>query len=301
MAELHSYDLIVSIVVYKPHLEYLQQTIDSLSETPLKIKITILDNSPTPLSPETLQSKHPMTYICKQQNLGFGRAHNCNIKEHIEQAPYFLILNPDTYFNSKLLPELLQRMETDPSIGLSIPKICFPCGELQKVNRRLPRPTDYLFNFVNTHFGRRILSTPSYKRYLLLDLDLDKAIQCPTISGCFMFFRSTVLKSLGGFDERYFLYLEDTDLSRRAAAVAKNVVFSDLTLNHHWSRGAYRSPRLFLRFVSNLFRYFNKWGWVFDQERDLLNSNVCYYKQNEVNTPRAKESVLKKTDIFGSV
>ena len=91
-----------------------------------------------------------------------------------------------------------------------------------------------------------------------------------------MFFRASVLAELGGFDERYFLYFEDIDLSRRAAERYLTVVFHDCVAYHHWQRGAYRDRRLFVVLIQSARRYFNKFGWFFDSKRRQLN-RVRYY------------------------
>jgi len=291
------FDLVVSIVLYKPNLPYLEQTLTSLTATSMKIKIAVADNSAEAVAPEFLARFPQVDYSLTGKNLGFGRAHNINIQKFSKLAPYFLVLNPDIYFGPQLLGELTARLDADRSIGLAIPCIRHPSGTMQMVNRRLPRPQDYVMNFVNNKWNKKILSTRQYEKFLLRDVDLEKPFLCPTISGCFMFFRSAVLSSVGGFDQRYFLYLEDTDLSRRVAKDHKTVVFSDLVAYHHWGRGAYHSPRLFLLFVGNLGRYFNKWGWLSDRERDELNGRVGYYSV----IPKSGSSVLKKPGLFDSL
>ncbi len=282
------YDLVVSIVLYKPNIPHLRETIDSLSSTALKLKIVLHDNSPD-RSDLGFSTPHTLEYFYNDANEGFGAGHNKNIVKFIDEAPYFLVLNPDTFFEPDLLPELIKRMEKDHSIGLCIPKICHPSGELQNVNRRLPRPQDYIMNFVNGKLGRMLLASKTYEQFLLRDLDYSRPFICPMISGCFMLFRSEILKSVGGFDKRYFLYLEDADLSRRTAMVSKTVVFCDLVAHHHWTRGAYRNIRLFLQFIRNMIKYFNKWGWFWDRERDELNRKVTYYDSKfstEVRSPK---------------
>lgn len=275
----HKFDLVVSIVTYNPHKVHLQETIDSLSRTDLNIKIAIHDNSSERFNYE-LSSSHHLEVFHNGANEGFGAGHNKNISKCIESAPYFLILNPDIYFDKDLLPELIRRLNKDQSIGLAIPKILYPSGDQQSVNKRLPRPQDYVMSFVRGKLGEKTpFSSKSYSLFLLKDLDHSRSFLCPVISGCFMFFRSSVLKDLGGFDPRYFLYFEDTDLSRRTAMIANTVVFSDLNAYHHWARGAHRSPRLFIYFIGNMIRYFNKWGWLRDPERDLINQKVRYYPE----------------------
>jgi len=296
-ASRYKYDLVVSLVVYKPNLEHLQQTLQSLYSSNLYFKATIIDNSPTPLESSFLSNFSDLDYNFNQGNVGYGRAHNINITRYSQEARYFLVLNPDIYFDADLLPEMIRRMDADPYIGLSIPRVCHPSGQLQMINRRLPRPQDYVIGFLNTKFKTNFFATEKYKTYLLNDLDLKKPFSCPTISGCFMLFRADVLRDVGGFDKRYFLYLEDTDLSRRVARTHATVVFSDLTAFHHWTRGAYKNLKLFSLFVANLIRYFNKWGWMGDRERDRLNASAAYYPI----APIPVTSVLKTPEMSDSL
>ena len=272
------YDLVISVVVYKPKIEQLRQTLRSLEKSNLKLKVAIFDNSQEPLDVRDLNISYAVDYFCSKKNLGFGHAHNQNIKKYVDQAPYVLILNPDVYFDPYLLNELLARMSADPAIGACIPRICHPQGHLQVVNRRLPRPIDFAISFVSHKLRTDVFKTQKYLHYQIADLDMSKPFVCPTISGCFMLFRGSVLKEVQGFDERFFLYVEDTDLSRRVSEKYKIVVFSDLVAFHHWSRGAYRSPKLFFTFIRSIASYFTKWGWFWDSQREILNAQVSYYK-----------------------
>lgn len=279
------YDLVVSIVIYKPSLAVLEQTLDSLSRSSLRIKTLIFDNSPETYPEIKITSRHRIVYFKNKRNLGYGKAHNANLKRYANEAPFFLVLNPDIFFENGLLEELLRRMNNDPRIGLCIPRICHPTGELQLVNRRLPRPIDYAISFISNKMGAEYLKTRSYKQYLLTEIDWKRPFICPTISGCFMLFRTEIIVSVGGFDERFFLYLEDTDLSRRISENHKSVVFSDLEAYHHWSRGAYKNTKLFFLCLFSAVKYFNKWGWIWDAQRDALNAKVAYYQKPQIMEP----------------
>lgn len=296
-----NFDLIVSIVIYNPALPLLQQTLDSLSNSKLKIQVALFDNSKNPLNPVELRCQQPLDYVFNNKNIGYGSGHNQNMRKWAQQAPYFLILNPDVFFETSLLDTLHQRMEQDQNIGVCVPKICHPTGDIQLIHRRLPRPQDYLMSFLNNKFKTELFKTPGYQKYLLEDFNTSQSFVCPIISGCFMFFRQQALLSVGGFDERFFLYLEDTDLSRRVSEQFQAVVFSDLTAYHYWSRGAYKSLKLFTMFVRNLIRYFNKWGWIFDSKRDQLNSLVRPYSLQANTTDSKESSVLNPVPVFDTV
>ena len=91
------------------------------------------------------------------------------------------------------------------------------------------------------------------------DYDSPMEVQC--LSGCFMFFRSEVLHRVGGFDERFFMYFEDFDLSLRSSSIARNVYFPEAYVVHERQSAHRRSWRLKLIFAQSALLYFSKWGW----------------------------------------
>jgi GT2 family glycosyltransferase len=93
----------------------------------------------------------------------------------------------------------------------------------------------------------------------------------PFLSGCFMFFRTEALREVGLFDERFFLYTEDTDLTRRVNSRFRTVYFPDVSIYHHHARGSYNDFWLMMRNAQSAIRYFNKWGWLNDPERERIN------------------------------
>jgi GT2 family glycosyltransferase len=89
-----------------------------------------------------------------------------------------------------------------------------------------------------------------------------------------MFLRTEVLKCTGLFDERYFLYLEDIDLTRRIQQVARNVFYPKVSIIHEHRQGSYNSLRLLFVHISSAIRYFRKWGWRNDTERKIINERT---------------------------
>lgn len=96
----------------------------------------------------------------------------------------------------------------------------------------------------------------------------------PYLSGCFMFLRVSVLKEVGLFDERYFMYLEDTDLSRRIHKKYKTIYYPFVHIIHEYSKGSYKNIKLLIYHIHSAIKYFNKWGWIFDKERREINTKV---------------------------
>ena len=89
-----------------------------------------------------------------------------------------------------------------------------------------------------------------------------------------MLFRSSTLIKLGGFDERFFLYMEDIDLSRRCAEKYGAIYYPLAKVIHQHDQGSYKNASLLKIHLKSGFLYFNKWGWFYDSNRRKLN-NRC--------------------------
>ena len=89
-----------------------------------------------------------------------------------------------------------------------------------------------------------------------------------------MFLRSRALKKVGLFDERFFLYFEDTDLSRRIWRNFRNVYYPSVCIYHIHRRASYRDPNILRVHLRSAVQYFNKWGWFIDPERWRINREV---------------------------
>jgi GT2 family glycosyltransferase len=265
----------VSIVLFKNDQDLVKKAIYSCVNSVLINRIYLIDNSPTDMLSclATLDSK--IEYIFNNANLGFGKAHNIALKRSIEEnIPYHLVLNPDVYFEGGVLEELYNFMESDPDVGLVMPKVLYPDGTLQYLCKLLPTPLDL--------FGRRFLNFGPFKKivekrneiYELRFTGYDKIMEVPYLSGCFMFIRTEVLKKVGLFDERFFMYLEDTDLSRRIHRVAKTVYYPYVYIYHEYGKGSYKSLKLLYYHIKSAIKYFNKYGWLFDKEREEINRKI---------------------------
>jgi GT2 family glycosyltransferase len=159
-------------------------------------------------------------------------------------------------------------MAGHPDIGLVMPDIRYPDGSRQHLCKLLPHPVDLLVRrFIPTLYrlsGR-------VDTYEMRRSGYDRIMDVPALSGCFMFLRASVLKKTGGFDERFFMYLEDVDLSRRIGQLARTVFYPAVSIIHAYQKGSYKNSALLRRHISSAIRYFNKWGWFFDSERDAVN------------------------------
>jgi GT2 family glycosyltransferase len=276
-----------SIVLYKTD-RGIRQSIESFLNTSLPVKLFLVDNSPTELLKEVLSDiiqDERVEYIFNNRNLGYGAGHNIALRKAQKLSSYHLVLNPDVYFDSNVLPKLFSFMEANKEVGLVIPKVIYPNGQLQYLSKLLPSPSVLIFRrFLPTSIIRRSLFN-----YEMKFSGYNKKMEVPYISGCFMFMRTSLLTRVGLFDERFFLYLEDTDLSRRFFLAAKNMYYPGVQIVHHHARGSYKNLRLLLIHIKSAVQYFNKWGWLTDRERNLINHKAMEAAQSAT----IKENTLK--------
>jgi GT2 family glycosyltransferase len=229
----------------------------------LNVHVVVVNNGGTPLS--LLQDRR-LTVIDAPSNLGYGRAHNLAIALGRSRSAYHLLANTDIEYSGDPLLQLSQLMNADDSIGLLAPRIRYPDGRLQANARLLPSPLDLFAKRLPSAWLRR-----RRDRFLLSRMDLVEQTNVPFLTGPFMFFRTSVLQSLGGFDPRYFVFGEDVDLSRRAHAVARTVYEPRIEITHYSRSETSRSFRRLMLLASGYVRYFNKWGWWRDSARHVVN------------------------------
>ena len=205
------------------------------------------------------------------RNLGFGAAHNLALRLlRSEAAPYHLILNPDIHLDTGTLSDLASAMDTLPQVGILMPRVLYPDGATQYLCKLLPTPFDL--------FLRRFAIGPwkwlfenRMSRYDMKEFDYSRPVYVPVLSGCFMFTRRSVIESIGGFDERFFLYMEDTDLCRRAGNISRLIFWPSITVVHGHAQGSYKSIALLRLHICAAIAYFNKWGWFCDPVRTARN------------------------------
>jgi GT2 family glycosyltransferase len=263
-----------SIVLYRSSTN-VSRAITSFLNTSLPVKLFLIDNSPTDelkqLFGEFLKDDR-VEYIFNNRNLGFGAAHNVVLRKIVKKSTYHLVLNPDVTFESQVLTSIYNYMENNTDVGLLMPKVLYPNGRIQHICKLIPSPSDLIF--------RRFLPSLLFKKQLntydLRFTGYNHLMEVPVLSGCFMFMRTSVLAKAGFFDERFFLYLEDTDLSRRFYMVAKNIYYPAVEIIHDHERGSYKNLKLLYIHSRSAIQYFNKWGWWADSEREQINEHVLH-------------------------
>ena len=262
------YDVTVSIVTYRNDKKELMMAVYSvLNSENVNLKLFIVDNSPTDELKHLFEKDNRIEYIFNNANLGFGKGHNIAIKKAIELAPYHLALNPDIYFDKNVLRKIIDFMELHPDIGQLLPQIINPDGSKRYIRRLLPTPFDAIFKVALPFLNYTKIRE---QRYRTMFASYDISIPAPFLSGCFIFLRNSIIKEVGAFDERFFMYFEDIDLSRRIYTYNNNIYYSEIQAVHIAHREARKSLKMLLIHMKSAVKYFNKWGWC-DKERNNIN------------------------------
>jgi GT2 family glycosyltransferase len=261
-----------SIVLYKNDRS-VSKTIADFLNTSLPVKLFLVDNSPTDKLKAGLANfieDERVEYIFNNANIGFGAAHNIAIRKIYNFSGYHLVLNPDVSFGTEVLESLFKYCEKNNDVGLVLPKVVYPDGQLQYVCKLLPAPADLIFRrFLPEKFARKRI-----ERFEMRSMGYDREIEVPYLSGCFMFLRTEALKKVGLFDERFFMYPEDIDLTRRIYKEYKTMFYPNVKIVHTHGRESYKSASLLYIHITNMIKYFNKWGWFSDKERKVINKRI---------------------------
>ncbi|MET6989546.1 glycosyltransferase family 2 protein [Sediminicola arcticus] len=256
------------IVLYDNNAEMLKRVIDSFLNTTLNVKLFLIDNSYSDRLRD-IATDNRIDYFHNPSNPGFGTSHNIAILKAIDlKSKYHLILNPDIYFDKEVTNTLFEYGEIHPNIGLMMPLVLYPNGSIQHLCRLLPSPSGLFFRrfFSKFNFVKKIKEKSELKF-----TGYNKIINVPYLSGCFMFCRTEVLSEIGGFDERFFMYMEDVDLSRRIHKRYNTVFYPNVKIYHNFEKASFKNLKMFKYHIISAIKYFNKWGWIFDIERIKIN------------------------------
>ena len=198
-----------------------------------------------------------VTVLTLSENVGFGRGHNA-VLDRLTSEVHF-ILNPDIQLTADTLSDLADWMAAHPDAVMARPGLRFPDGRSQSLplRRCALRPMVYR-QLPFLKFWEK------YNRaYLMEGEDLSAPVEIEFCTGSFSAVRTAEFKAVGGFDEHYFMYVEDADLTQKMRTTGKAYLVPQYTAIHAWHRAAHRSLKPFLWQTGSLLRYFHKWGFKF--------------------------------------
>lgn len=217
----------------------------------LQLNTVIIDNASGDGLEAVLKEKFPLVrYAQLPKNVGFGAAQNIGLKS--AEAKYHFILNPDTLFppGGHAIKKLFDFMGQNPKIGMIGPKMLYPDGTLQLSCYRFPRLLQPVFS--RTRFGARGVGKKINDEGTMKDFDHNQNRAVDWIMGSAMFARATALNQVGLFDDRFFMYYEDSDLCRRFWEAGWPVFYvHDIVLQHTHGRGSAKVPGVLRAILKN--------------------------------------------------
>ncbi|MDE5882066.1 MAG: glycosyltransferase [Muribaculaceae bacterium] len=261
--------LTASIVIHNsPRLQVVRALL-CLLITPVNTIYLIDNGDDTSLA--FLAGYSPRIRYIHVENRGFGAGHNNALKEILKDPDGFhLVMNADVCWDGDILTPLVSYLENNQDVGMVMPKVMYPDGDLQYTCRMLPTPFDlFLKRFLPAKITRKRM-----ERYLLASHDHDKPLNCPYLLGSFLLFRNKALKDCGIFDERFFMYPEDIDITRRIHEKWKTMYHPAVTIIHEHAAASRHSGKMLRIHLTNMVKYFNKWGWLFDKQRRQFNRQL---------------------------
>lgn len=259
--------LTASVVTYHTSEDELAACLKSLS-TDYFDKIYVIDNSSS-ANTRTQCGYWPGVEYIASENVGYGRGHNIALdKAEKLGADYHLVINPDVSFIPTEIKPMLDYMNDNSDVATLQPAMVYPDGRQQFTVKMLPTPIDLICRrFLPKRWTRQ-----RNNRFELHHVDHSKPFNVPYHQGSFMLLRMSALADVGFFDERYFMYPEDIDLTRRLHSKYRTMYFPYAKVIHAHRAASYHSIRMLRIHIVNIIKYFNKWGWWYDPERKRFNA-----------------------------
>ncbi len=258
-------DMRLSVIIVSYNVRFfLEQCLASVREAirgPLRgeVEVIVADNASKDGSLYFLRPLFPgFIFIDNRENIGFARANNLALARAL--GDYVLFLNPDTLIPEDALQKALAFMDEHPSAGASGVHMIDGHGRfLPESKRGFPGPAASFFKM--TGLASVFPRSRVFAAYYAGHAAVDKVQEVAILSGACMLIRKTVLDRTGGFDERFFMYAEDIDLSWRIRQAGfKNYYLADITIIHFKGESTRRDLRYVRQFYKAMHQFRDKYG-----------------------------------------
>ncbi len=206
---------VTAIIINRNTREFLRDCLDSIGaqDFPEGIEVWVVDNGSNDGSPQMVLSEFPGTnLVWNDGNTGYSKA--CNQAALNATGEVLFFMNSDVSLSPSTVREVLAYLDARPEVGIVGPRVLNSDGSLQYSCREFPSIKDAFFH---AFLGLFSAGNASTERYRKMGWAHDEEMEVDWVSGCFMAVRREVFDALGGFDEGYFMYVEDVDICWRAA------------------------------------------------------------------------------------
>ncbi len=248
--------------------KYLQETIESLKEKTKDIsyEILLVDNNSNKEDEsykyieEALEKQDNTQVIKSEINLGFAKANNLAMQK--ANGRNFLILNPDVIFHNNIIKILSDYLDGNLDVGMVGPKVLNTDGSFQQpCFRGKPYPKDTLFHLIG--LAKAFPKNEFFNGYALWHLDRDKINTCWALSGCCMMVKKSLFEQIGGMDEQFFMYQEETDWGIRTKDIGKEIVYNPNAIVTHYQGVTTKKIKIksIYIFTQSMEKFFKKHFW----------------------------------------
>ena len=216
------------------------------------LRVVVVDNASTDCSIKKLEDLDlQLTVIRNKENRGFAVA--CNQGAQGSRADYLLFLNPDTRLFAKSLeiPILFMGQPENKKVAITSIQLVNDSGDVMRTCAHFPTPSRLFYGILGLdHLFPRFFPT-----HFMVEWDHQESREVDQVMGAFFLVRHAIFKSLGGFDELFFVYMEDLDFSLRARQTGWKTVYLSDTMAYHKGGGVseqVKGPRLFYNLRSRI-------------------------------------------------
>ena len=270
-------DLAVSVVLYRSPLNQFRALLDSITSAAVEaelsgVEVICVDHSCDAEYASNCQafieaygaaitstSGLRISLLKPDSNRGYGAGHNLAMAKATSQ--FHLILNPDVELAPDALKLALDTLTSQPDVVLLAPQGFSASGEFEFLAKAYPSVWVLGLRSVAPRW-LKARARGALARYEMRDTPSKTTLRPITLaSGCCMWVRRAVFDEVGGFDESYFLYFEDYDLSMQLARKGALVEHRDIRIVHHGGDASRKGFQHIRWFVRGAARFFNRWGW----------------------------------------
>ncbi len=221
-----------------------------------EFEVIVVDNASTDATPGLLRQHHHLKLVENQHNRGYAAANNQGIK--VATGQYVLLLNPDTRIELGALDTLSRHLDEHPDIGAVAPRLIGPDSSTQFSIRSFPTAASLFWELIG--LSRLFPKSRVFGRWKMKYFDYERTAEVEQPMASCLMVRKTVLDQLGGMDERFPMFYNDVDLSKRMAdANWKTAYIADARVVHrHGASTRQVRARMIRESHRSAFRYLRK-------------------------------------------
>ncbi|WP_182199801.1 glycosyltransferase family 2 protein [Paraliobacillus salinarum] len=251
-------DLSLAIVTYN-NSKIIENTVKNIVKSipnEYSYKLYIIDNDSKDNTLDLVSNLNGNIEILELGvNKGFGYGHNAILD--IINSKYHFVVNPDIQVeNSDQIRKMVKYLDANQDVGMLSPLILSPDLSTQYLCKTNPTVFDMFIRRISPNLFKR-----RQDRYIMKQTGYNKIMRLDYATGSFMVFRTDIYKELKGFDDSFFMYLEDADITRRVNQLSKAIFYPEARVIHAWERSGHKSFKFAKITVQSMIVYFNKWGW----------------------------------------